>query len=163
MLSYIWNLIKWLLVLAVAFMVSVLSLPLFTPYRLLVVLSGSMAPTLEVGDAILVRSGPAAIQPNDIITFRREGQLVTHRVVEIGPGQFTTKGDANNAPDLEPVPSATVEGKFVLRLPFMGYFIYFARTPLGWLTLVVIPAAVLIAGEVKSLLAGRGTSKREGE
>ena len=152
-LSFIVDLSKWLLTLALGAVVLILTLPLFTPYRIMVVLSGSMAPSLLAGDAVLIRSGANPIQEGDIVTFQREGQLVTHRVVGVESGQLVTQGDANNAPDPWPVPLSAVEGVYVLRLPFLGYLVWFARKPIGWVALVILPATVLVIGEVRNLLS----------
>lgn len=161
-LSFIVDLSKWLLTLALGAVVLILILPLFTPYRILVVLSGSMAPSLLAGDAVLIRSGANPIHEGDIVTFQREGQLVTHRVVEVESGQLVTQGDANNTPDLWPVPLAAVEGLYVLRLPFLGYLVWFARKPIGWVALVILPATILVIGEVRNLLSLSRTHSEEG-
>jgi signal peptidase len=152
LVSHFVDFCKWLVTIGLVIVLVILALPIFTTYRLMVVLSGSMAPTLLPGDAVLVRSDVASIHEGDIITFRSEGELVTHRVVEMQPGQLITQGDANNAPDLWPVPVSAVEGVYALRLPFLGYLVWFARQPVGWLSLVLLPAAVLVIGEVTTLV-----------
>ncbi|RLF97545.1 MAG: signal peptidase I, partial [Thaumarchaeota archaeon] len=75
----------------------------FTPT---VIASGSMQPTLNVGDiAITVKTPAKAIKIGDIIQFyRASGEPPTiHRVIDKyrsgGLTWFITKGDANNAPD----------------------------------------------------------------
>lgn len=151
-LSYLVEPCKWLITIGLVIVLLILALPLFTPYRLMVVLSGSMAPTLLAGDAVLTRAGVTSLQEGDIVTFRRQGELVTHRVVEVQAGQLVTRGDANNAPDPWPVAISDVEGVYVLRLPFLGYLVWFARQPLGWVSLVILPAAVLVASEVRNLV-----------
>jgi len=152
-LSFIVDLSKWVLTIVLGLVVLILTLPLFTPYRIMVVLSGSMAPTLRPGDAVLIRSGATSIHEGDIVTFQREGQLVTHRVVEVESAQLVTRGDANNATDPWTVPISAVEGIYVLRLPFLGYLVWFARQPIGWLALVILPAAALVIGEVRNLVS----------
>jgi signal peptidase len=152
LVSHFVDFCKWLVTIGLVIVLVILALPIFTTYRLMVVLSGSMAPTLLPGDAVLVSSDVASIHEGDIITFQREGELVTHRVVEMQPGQLITQGDANNAPDLWPVPVSAVEGVYALRLPFLGYLVWFARQPIGWMSLVLLPAAVLVIGEVTTLV-----------
>ncbi|MEW6770255.1 MAG: signal peptidase I [Bacillota bacterium] len=91
-----------------------------------VVISGSMRPTFQVGDVVLVlRVPPEKIEERDVICFR-QGQLPTvHRAIEIkaGPGGrvFVTKGDANRCPDPEPVLPAQVRGKVVGKIPKLGW------------------------------------------
>ncbi|WP_354510876.1 signal peptidase I [Oerskovia enterophila] len=74
----------------------------------MVVISGSMVPTYEVGDAIVARRVPASnLEVGDVVSvFTRDGVLVTHRVVAIegGPGDertLTLRGDNNPVDDPE--------------------------------------------------------------
>lgn len=91
-----------------------------------VVISGSMRPTFDVGDVVLVLRVPTEkIREGNVICFR-QGQLPTlHRAIEVkaGPGGrvFVTKGDANRRPDPEPVLPAQVRGKVVGKIPKIGW------------------------------------------
>jgi len=96
----------------------------FTPT---VIASGSMQPTLNVGDiAITVKTPAKAIKIGDIIQFyRASGEPPTiHRVVDKyrsgGLTWFITKGDANNAPD-DPINERQVIGKVILIIPKLGW------------------------------------------
>mgnify|MGYP005652025991 CR=1 FL=1 len=87
-----------------------------------VVMSGSMQPTLNVGDiAILVKVPPNKIQLGDIIQYVGREGAVLHRVVAIKQGYFVTKGDANNAIDYDPVYSSQIKGKLLLIIPKLGW------------------------------------------
>ena len=109
------------------------------PY--LVVSSGSMQPTLEVGDLIIVKRIPssqlnAAPMNGDIIVYKKpNGDLVVHRLVnktEInGKYILTTKGDANIASD-PPFPDQRYIGKVVARIPFIGHISLFTHTTEGF-------------------------------
>jgi len=162
LVSYLVDFCKWLVTIGLVIVLLIMALPIFTPFRLMVVLSGSMAPALLAGDAVLVTSGITSIREGDIITFQREGELVTHRVVEVQPDQLVTQGDANNAPDPWLVPTSAVEGVYALRLPLLGYLVWFARQPIGWLSLVILPATGLVIGEVTTLVK-MWNSKAHGE
>lgn len=123
-----------------------------------VVLSGSMSPAIESGDAVIVEeTDPATIQEGDVITFVQsdEESPTTHRVVgtEQRDGQvvFETKGDANEQPDPTPVPASSVIGTVVLTIPYIGYVIQFVNTPLGFGLLVVLPLGALMVSEVWQL------------
>jgi len=89
-----------------------------------VVTSGSMEPTLSVGDVILVdrdRSDLDAIGQRSVIVYERPGgELVAHRVLSVEENGFTTKGDANEAPDSDVVPIAAVVGDTRLVVPLIG-------------------------------------------
>jgi len=88
--------------------------------------SGSMTPTVEVGDiAIVTSTDPNKIQVGDIIQYWHEGEMTLHRVIETRQAQagkmFITKGDANTAPDSDPVFANQIRGKLILTIPKLGW------------------------------------------
>lgn len=111
-------------------------------YTVAVIASGSMEPALQVDDLIFSHAQPA-YQTGDIITFRTQTSLTTHRILAVTEAGYLTKGDANNAADPDPVPPEAVLGRVVGRIPSVGKGIAFLRTPLGML-LMVLAAFVLI-------------------
>jgi signal peptidase I len=103
-------------------------IPSVLGYRMFVVESGSMEPTLKVG-AVIVSKSPQdakAIRTGTIITFRTAdgASVITHRVIEVvsdGAGNiaYRTKGDyTNNSPDKDLVTPDRVIAVFVLKVPF---------------------------------------------
>jgi signal peptidase len=96
-----------------------------TPYA---VQSGSMAPTLRVGELIVVRPADR-IATGDVITYQvhsGQPQVVTHRVVGVGmttAGErvYQTRGDANDTADRTQVRAAQVRGVLWYHLPYLGY------------------------------------------
>ncbi|MDP3063964.1 MAG: signal peptidase I, partial [Chloroflexota bacterium] len=93
--------------------------------QLLVVLSGSMEPTLPVGGlALMQRVDQATIKAGDIITFRLPKDpniLVTHRAIAVvrQPAlAFRTQGDAVEEPDFFLVPGENVLGRVRLSIPY---------------------------------------------
>lgn len=103
-----------------------LNLSVFTDYRSLAVVSGSMEPTLPYGSMVVVRP-QAQYEPGDIVTFRSTGsgevKRFTHRIVSIDGDLAETKGDANNSIDPEPVALSRAEGKVILTVPYAGYLV----------------------------------------
>lgn len=90
------------------------------------VVSGSMKPTMDVGDMAIIREVPASsIEVGDIIQFWRDEEMVIHRVTDIYEGGnerlFVTKGDANPEPDVPLVSPSQVRGKVVLNIPKVGW------------------------------------------
>ena len=93
----------------------------------MVVLSGSMEPTLRTGGVAFVDPVPAErIRVGDVVTFTRSGsrQQITHRVVDVvneadGP-HFRTQGDANGIRDGWVVGPGQVVGKVRYALPHLG-------------------------------------------
>jgi signal peptidase I len=127
-------------------------------YRVLVVRSGSMAPALQAGDAIVVRAvAPAAARPGQVVTFRdpsRAGLLVTHRVRELrerdGRVEVVTRGDANREVERWSIGADGRLGRLVLRLPRAGRL-------LGWLATPWLISGLLLGG---SLVAAAAALRR---
>ena len=68
-------------------------------YTYFVVASGSMSGTIEVDDVIFVKI-TKDVKTNDIITYKsKEGDLITHRLINKNGNTYITKGDVNNAVD----------------------------------------------------------------
>jgi len=77
---------------------SALRFTLGTPTPLLTVTSKSMAPTLNVGDPLVVR-GMSSVEVGDVVAFRRSPDIVVHRVYNVTESGIITKGDAYSQPD----------------------------------------------------------------
>jgi len=98
-----------------------------------IVASGSMRPTMDVGDiAIVVSADPNKIQVGDVIQYWKEGEMTLHRVIAIrsegGARLFQTKGDDNPAPDTELVLPAQIRGKLILTIPKLGWIPIYMKT-----------------------------------
>ena len=119
------NIIVVLLSIAIFFMIySFISINImknefvnFFGYTMFEVGSGSMAPAINYNDIIIVKVD-ADFKVKDIITYRRDNEFITHRVIGIDDvtGLLTTMGDANNSPDLNVLPD-TVIGKVAKIIP----------------------------------------------
>lgn len=156
--------VRWVLNVGMLVLLLALALVFLAPLRWDVdfrtVVSGSMEPTLPVGTIVVTRPvDPTHILPGDVISFPSPEDMrlvVTHRVMEVtvlGPERaFRTKGDANNAPDRDPVPASWVTGREILHIPYLGLVAQFVKTPRGWLLLVALPAAALVLLELVGLL-----------
>lgn len=117
--------------------------------------SGSMAPAIRRGDAVLVSRQPVALKPGDIISFKSpldQSVLITHRIVSISTqgNTFVTKGDRLAKPD-PPFSGALVYGTVKYRLPYIGYVLSFLRTPIGLVLGVYVPALTVVVAEFRRL------------
>lgn len=139
-------------------------------YEVLIVQSGSMEPAISTGSVVVV-SEQDRYEAGEVITFgETTGDQIptTHRVVSEqlldGEYAYTTKGDANEEADLEPVPLNEVRGKVLFDIPWLGYILDFARQPLGFVLLIGIPAALIAIEEISNLYqALRGRKKETDE
>ncbi len=139
--------------------------PLVVGGRTLAVLSGSMEPTLHVGDLVVDRRIPATkIQVGDVVTFRSpedSSKLITHRVrrVSLAPGtvRVTTKGDANLTVERWTIPADGTVGRAVTRVPRLGYLLVWTRTPAGRMLLIVLPACLLGLIQLRRIWTKPGT------
>ncbi len=123
-------------------------------FPLLVVKSGSMRPTLEIGDIILIHGvNPYEIKVNDVIVFYHpnfpgnRNWIIVHRVIEKSSLGFITKGDNNLVIDsFVPVPYDCVIGVWTgFKIPYwigLGYIILILSgemyKPLGLLIIILI-------------------------
>ena len=108
-------------------------LPKFFGFTQVIVLSGSMEPTISAGDMLILREQPA-YRLGDIVTYKSGQSLITHRVIGNSGLKVTTKGDANNMAD-DPISIYQIEGRVVLVLPGVGNWVLFLKTPMGMLLL----------------------------
>lgn len=112
-----------------------------------VVVTQSMAPSIPAGSLVyVVETGEYTV--GDVVTFRHDGKLVTHRVVEVESDRYVTRGDANDGRDA-PVSHDRIVGEVVFSVPLYGYFFAVASTPTGYVLLVVVPAVLLVGIELR--------------
>lgn len=125
----------------------------FAGYQIRLVTTGSMTPAMPVGTAVFVKAR-THYSVGEVITFERSGEKIptTHRIVadsiQAGEIYYTTRGDANDAPDQLPVAQSEVLGAVWLSVPYLGYVLDFARRPAGFALLVGVPLAWVIGEDV---------------
>lgn len=84
-------------------------------YSILRVASGSMQPTLNINDIIIIKESDN-YNTNDIITINKGTYLLTHRLIDKFEDKIITKGDYNNIQDKEEE-NSNIEGKVILVIP----------------------------------------------
>lgn len=115
----------------------------FRPVR---VDGGSMLPTLNYGDVIIIyKPKKEEFKVGDILTFRysENSQNVTHRIIEIDEnGDFWTLGDnPNNSPDNVPISYNQEAGKAFV----VGKTFYMIRGSLTWFTYIPNLLALVVS------------------
>ncbi len=145
-----------LVLLAIASLFVVPLLPIDNNIQIKIVESGSMEPNIKTGSLVVIRPLDS-YKKGDVITFNSVSADVptTHRILEVrGDGQekfFMTKGDANEDPDSVEASLRSVIGKVVLSVPYIGFILDFARQPIGFGLLIVLPALMIILGEIEKI------------
>jgi signal peptidase I len=111
-------------------------------FQVMSVLSGSMTPTVDVGDLVVAEVvSPTDLAAGDLATFKspETGKLVTHRVQSIlWRGEIAdviSRGDSNTVGETWSVTAESRVGKVVLRVPRAGYALGVLGTPAGQLGL----------------------------
>lgn len=138
------------------------------------VLSGSMSGDaedhIEVGDLIFIgKAEPDELAVGDVIAFMQNKTVVTHRIIGIetdenGKLLFSTKGDANNAEDRNPVSEDDLVGVYMGRIPKVGDFALFLQKPLGMILFVGVPLlAFIIYDIVRRQLSANKENKKTAE
>ena len=113
-------------------------------YRCFSVASGSMEPTLQIGDLIITKEkSKKDIKVGDIISFKDVDSTITHRVIKVisqnGEILYQTKGDNNNVSDEKNIKYEDVEGVYVDHIPELGkMYIYIQKTPVVIFILIII-------------------------
>ena len=109
---------------------ALLIVPKATGARPLTVLTGSMKGTYDPGSVVVVKPvRPDQLHVGDTLTYQitsDQPDVITHRVIKIvftpdGKREFITQGDANGAPDAEPVVAGQVRGTVWYSVPWVGY------------------------------------------
>lgn len=139
-------------------------IPSFLGYKNFIILSGSMEPTLNIGDVIFIKE-TEKIEENDIVSFNENGNVITHRVVEIieqdeldiqnGKELYKTKGDANESEDQNLVAKEDIEGVYCFKIPKIGVIITFLQSKVG----IVVFLGVLL---ILYICMSRANSKKDG-
>lgn len=117
-------------------------------YKAYIITTNSMAPSINSGDVIIVKSldEKEELQVGDVITFVQGSKVVTHRITNIeesGEKVYTTKGDNNNLEDNKKVEYDQIEGKVVVTIPKLGFFINILDNQIVFLLIVLLILVLL--------------------
>ena len=124
------------------------------PYRVYIVHTGSMTPTIPPESAVVVREGSYHV--GQVISFTEHGEVVSHRLIAIHPnGTITTKGDGNRTADPWHVPTRNIIGGVVAAPRRLGYLLTYLRLPEGAASILL---AILCLWQIWGL-AGRLAEK----
>ena len=109
-------------------------------YRSFKIASGSMRPKYNVNDLIIVKKN-ANYKVGDVITFKnKDGEYVTHRIIEIDDKYFTAKGDYNNTIDSK-ISNKNIVGKVVYKSRLLKIVNLVFNSVLFW---IITPIVIFI-------------------
>jgi len=127
--------------------------PSFLGIKTYIIVSGSMEPKLNIGDIAIVKNTDTnTLEEGDIISYR-EGQIVvTHRIENVvktnNDIKFQTKGDNNNTVDKNLINKYDIEGKFIGKIPYLGYALLWLQNKYVIIGIILI-YYIIIAKELK--------------
>ena len=132
-------------------------------YSVFNVATGSMEPTIKQNDIIIVKT-TNQYQEKDIITFEKDGDYITHRIININDNNIITKGDANNTNDVA-ISKDAVVGKVVKILHNAGIWQKILTSPkviiMIFLTLVLFDFAFSYKGFKKDKVSNNPKKNEE--
>lgn len=111
------------------------ALPMPFGIGMAVVLSGSMSPTLEVNDLVIVQERDL-YETGDIVVYQSGTELIVHRIIAQEENRIVAQGDANNVPD-EPIDVSAVKGAVTGRIPFVGAVVNILKRPVAGILLMI--------------------------
>ncbi len=105
---------------------------------ILEVISGSMEPTIEVGDLIVIDTLDKDYKENDIVTFYdNESSFVTHRIISINKDEIITKGDNNDSED-GVIKSEQIVGKYKFKIKGLGKIMAVIKKPITMILILIV-------------------------
>ncbi len=154
-------------VVAMVLLIVISIFPVTGNYKIFVVQSGSMEPSIHTGSVVVVKPQEKYIE-GDVITFKNKGgktDSVTHRIARVENNEsginFITKGDANEEEDGGPVAFEKVIGKVLFSVSYFGYAVAAAKEPIGFMALIIAPTGIIIFEEVMNIIRELKKSKRK--
>lgn len=133
-----------------------------------IVLSGSMSPTFNAGDLILVRAislrQAEHLRRGQVVSFEISSPasgafVITHRIYRVSrqlnaktqryTTVYETKGDANPVPDHNRILPGQVVGVYEGRVPDAGYVLQALHQPVVFVPVISVPFALLIVLEAR--------------
>ena len=107
-------------------------------YTFFKVVTGSMANTINIDDLVIVeiKKTETEFKENDIVVYKQENNMITHRIVKIEEDKIITKGDANNTLD-EPIIREQIVGKVIKIVPNVGIWQKVLGTPQVFFSIII--------------------------
>ena len=129
--------------------------PSFLGIKTYVIVSGSMEPTIHIGDVVVAKNvKDNELQVGDIICFRHGQTVITHRISEVieenNEIEYKTKGDNNNVEDEKYISEINIEGTVKATIPKVGKASSYIREHM--IIIIAIFAILIILILMKELI-----------
>ena len=136
--------------------------PSFYIYKAYVITTNSMEPELKKDDVVVIKKAKADnLKQGDIITFKQNGETITHRIVQIDDIEdgklYITKGDNNNVQDEQGLRFDQIEGKLVIKIPQLGKMVASFKNGII-IVLVLLISAIIYLNRITA--KGRSNIRR---
>lgn len=130
------------------------------------IVSGSMEPTLEINDVVVVQKcPPSQLKKGDIITFEQDGRIISHRILNVigkkGQTKFETKGDNNLIPDPNKVEAEQILGKVIFKVKKVGKAINYIQNSRGFISIALLAVIIYILVSLKDKQKNNRKIKRK--
>lgn len=124
-----------------------------------------MKPTLNENDVIIVKKYDIQeIHIGDIITFEKDKEIITHRIIDFkqeeGTTKFVTKGDNNEIRDNFIVDYKEIYGKQIFKISKIGTIVEFIQKSNGIINLIIIILIIFIFIYLKDRRRNERKTKR---
>lgn len=98
-------------------------------YQALVIATGSMKPSIVIGDVVIVNKKDwekqNSIRPGEVLAYRKDNMVICHRIIQVvKSGQevfYVTKGDNNEVADTLMVKRSQIVGIVKYKVRYVGY------------------------------------------
>lgn len=116
---------------------------IYLEYISLISYLGSMEPTLNVNDVIVVKSCDVReLKNGDIITFTKDKRTISHRIIKIMEKErdraFVTQGDRNEIADEGFISKEQIYGKVIFNIPKIGNVVEYIQNKKGFIQIIIL-------------------------
>ena len=118
-------------------------------FRIYQVGSGSMEPFLKVNDKIIIKESDN-YELNDVVTYQKGNEYITHRIISINNNEIITKGDANNTQD-DPITKDKIVGKLLYKFHIFDFLSYMLTKPFTWIIIFIVGLLVTYLASYKKM------------
>lgn len=122
---------------------------MYLEYISLILYHGSMEPTLNINDVIIVKKCDIReLEKSDIITFTKDERTISHRIIKIMEKEkdrvFVTQGDKNDICDEGYVSNDQIYGKVIFSIPKIGSAVEYIQNKQGFIHIAVLVIIIFL-------------------